>query len=285
MIRISIKKLAADAVVLNGWNSCEILILMKKNILFAVLGGLLLVSCASRESIVYYQDIDQQTRVVGTHNTRIQPDDLLMIIVSAQNPLAAEPYNLTTNLTVDPNDQSGTARRQQQLYLVDSEGYIDFPVLGRLQIGGKTKEQVSDEMHALIAKDIKDAVINIRLMNYKVTVMGEVNRPGVHKINSERITLPEALSLSGDLTKYGKRDNILITRETTNGITTQRVDLTSTDFMQSDYFYLKQNDIVYVEPNKTRVNSSGVGPNISIYLTVISLLLTTTALILSNTNK
>ena len=258
---------------------------MKKNILLAVLGALLFASCASRESIVYYQDIDQQTRVVGTHNTLIQPDDLLMIIVSAQNPLAAEAYNLTTNLTVDPNDQSGTARRQQQLYLVDSEGYIDFPVLGRLQIGGKTKEQVSDEMHALIAKDIKDAVINIRLMNYKVTVMGEVNRPGVHKINSERITLPEALSLSGDLTKYGKRDNILITRETTDGITTQRVDLTSTDFMQSDYFYLKQNDIVYVEPNKTRVNSSGVGPNISIYLTVISLLLTTTALILSNTNK
>lgn len=258
---------------------------MKKNILFAVLGGLLLVSCASRESIVYYQDIDQQTRVVGTHNTRIQPDDLLMIIVSAQNPLAAEPYNLTTNFTVDPDNQAAGGRRQQQLYLVDREGYIDFPVLGRLLIGGKTKEQVSDEMHALIAKDIKDAVINIRLMNYKVTVMGEVNRPGVHKINSERITLPEALSLSGDLTKYGKRDNILITRETTNGITTQRVDLTSTDFMQSDYFYLKQNDIVYVEPNKTRVNSSGVGPNISIYLTVISLLLTTTALILKNTGK
>lgn len=258
---------------------------MKKNILLAVLGALLFASCASRESIVYYQDIDQQTRVVGTHNTLIQPDDLLMIIVSAQNPLAAEAYNLTTNLTVDPNDQSGSARSQQQLYLVDSEGYIDFPVLGRLLIGGKTKEQVSDEMHALIAKDIKDAVINIRLMNYKVTVMGEVNRPGVHKINSERITLPEALSLSGDLTKYGKRDNILITRETTDGITTQRVDLTSTDFMQSDYFYLKQNDIVYVEPNKTSVNSSGVGPNISIYLTVISLLLTTTALILSNTGK
>lgn len=258
---------------------------MKKNILLAVLGGLLFASCASRESIVYYQDIDQQNRVVGTHNTLIQPDDLLMIIVSAQNPLAAEPYNLTTNLTVDPSDQAGTPRRQQQLYLVDSEGYIDFPVLGRLLIGGKTKEQVSDEIHALIAKDIKDAVINIRLMNYKVTVMGEVNRPGVHKINSERITLPEALSLSGDLTKYGRRDNILITRETTNGIETQRIDLTSTDFMQSDYFYLKQNDIVYVEPNKTRVNSSGVGPNISIYLTVISLLLTTTALILKNTNK
>ena len=258
---------------------------MKKNILLAVLGGLLLVSCASRESIVYYQDIDQQTRVVGTHNTIIQPDDLLMIIVSAQNPLAAEAYNLTANLSVNPDNQSAGGSRQQQLYLVDSEGYIDFPVLGRLQIGGKTKEQVSDEMHALIAKDIKDAVINIRLMNYKVTVMGEVNRPGVHKINSERITLPEALSLSGDLTKYGKRDNILITRETTDGITTQRVDLTSTDFMQSDYFYLKQNDIVYVEPNKTRVNSSGVGPNISIYLTVISLLLTTTALILSNTGK
>lgn len=119
-------------------------------------------------------------------------------------------------------------------------------------------------------------------MNFKVTVLGEVKKPGVHKVNSERITLPEALSLSGDLTNYGKRDNVLITREENGKVTTHRVDLTKVDFLNSEFYYLKQNDVVYVEPNSTKVNSSGVGANVSIYITAISLLLTATALILRN---
>lgn len=258
---------------------------MKKIILFVAFVSILFTSCASSEKIVYYQGIDHKQVAVGTHKTTIEPDDLLLIIVSSQNPDAAQPYNLSTNFTVNPHNQAGLSNRQQQLYLVDSNGYIDFPVLGRIKMGGKTKEQVSEELHTMIAKDLKDAVINIRIMNFKITVMGEVKRPGIHTITSERITLPEALSLSGDLTQYGQRNNILVTRESTDGIKTHRVDLTATDFMHSEFFYLKQNDVVYVEPNKTRINSSGVGPNISIYLTVISLLLTTTALILNNTGK
>lgn len=122
-------------------------------------------------------------------------------------------------------------------------------------------------------------------MNFKVTVQGEVTRPGVHTIASERITLPEALTLSGDITVYGKRNNILITREEDNTIKTYRVDLTQSNFINSEFYYLKQNDVIYVEPNKTRVNSSAVGPNVSIYMTAVSLLLTTAALILTNTRK
>lgn len=259
------------------------LVLKNKTILFLGTIALLLTSCVSREKIVYYQNAEQNT-AIGTKQfaTTIQPDDLLMIIVSAQDPLAATPYNLMSDLSVRTDQQAGTGRRQQQLYLVDGDGYIDFPIIGRIKIGGKTKEEVSALLYTEVSKGIIDPVINLRIMNFKVTVLGEVRKPGVHKINSERITLPEALSLSGDLTTYGKRNNIIITREENGKINTHRVDLTKTGFINSDFYYLKQNDVVYVEPNSTKVNSSGVGANVSIYITAISLLLTATALILRN---
>lgn len=256
---------------------------MKKTLipfLFVVVA--LLSSCVSKEKVAYYQDVDHNQLSVTKPGTTIQPDDLLMIIVSAQDPLAAAPYNLLTDLSVRTDQQAGTGRRQQQLYLVDGDGYIDFPVIGRIKMGGKTKEEVSALLYTEVSKGILDPVINLRIMNFKVTVLGEVRKPGVHKINSERITLPEALSLSGDLTIYGKRNNVLITREENGKLTTHRIDLTKTDFINSDFYYLKQNDVVYVEPNSTKVNSSGVGANVSIYITVVSLLLTATALILTN---
>lgn len=258
----------------------------KKIIIPFILSASLLCSCVSREQVVYYQDIDnQQPIALNRFETTIKPDDLLMIIVSATNPEAAEPFNLTTNLSVDPRNQSGTAQRQQQLYLVDKNGNIDFPVIGSINIGNKTKQEVVETLKGKISQYITNPIINLRIMNFKVSVKGEVNRPGVHTISSERVSLPEVLALSGDLTIYGKRDNILITREENNELKTYRVDLTKPDFVNSEFYYLRQNDMVYVEPNKTRVNSSAVGPNVSIYMTAISLLLTTTALILTNTKK
>lgn len=259
--------------------------LVLKNNTFLFLGtiALLLTSCVSREKIAYYQNIEENAPISNQQfATTIQPDDLLMIIVSSQDPAAAAPYNLMSDLSVRTDQQAGTGRRQQQLYLVDDMGYVDFPVIGRIKMGGKTKEEVSAELFREISKGIKEPVINLRIMNFKVTVLGEVKKPGVHKIASERITLPEALSLSGDLTTYGKRNNIIITREENGKISTQRVDLTKADFINSEYYYLKQNDVVYVEPNSTKVNSSAVGANVSIYITAISLLLTATALILRN---
>ena len=241
--------------------------------------------CSKRKKLFIFQNIDKQNITLDQFKTVIKPDDLLMIIVSAQDPEAAQPYNLMSDLSVNPNNQAGGGQRQQQLYLVDQKGFVDFPVLGKIKMGGKTKEDIIEELRTLISKDIKNPIINFRIMNFKVTVNGEVNRPGVHTIASERGTLPEALTLSGDLTTYGRRDNILITREVGNTVKTHRVDITQSDFINSEFYYLRQNDIVYVEPNKTRINSSAVGPNVSIYLTAISLLLTTTALILTNTKK
>lgn len=259
---------------------------MKKRIIIPIgLTIALMVSCVPREKIVYYQNIDTNKFDFNKFETIIKPDDLLMIVVSAQDPEAAAPYNLLTDITVDPANPARTGQRQQQLYLVDQNGFVDFPVLGKVKMGGKSKEEIIENLKTQISKDIKKPIINLRIMNFKVTVNGEVNRPGVHTIASERITLPEALTLSGDLTSYGKRNNILITREEEGSIKTYRVDLTQSDFINSEFYYLKQNDIIYVEPNKTRVNSSAVGPNVSIYMTAISLLLTTTALILTNTRK
>lgn len=258
---------------------------MKKIILPIVVATVLLTSCASREKIAYYQNIDNTEIVNKKFETTIKTDDLLMIIVSAQDPTAAQPFNLTTNLSVDPQNQAGTAQRQQQLYLVDDNGYIDFPSLGKIRVGDKSKEEVIKELQTKISKYVKDAIINLRIMNFKVTVQGEVQRPGTHRITSERITLLEAISLSGDLTKYGKRNNVLVLREEDGGIKHHRVDLTKANFINSDFYYLKQNDVVYVEPNKVATNSSAVGPNVSVYLSAISLLLTTVAIILTNSRK
>lgn len=258
---------------------------MKKIIIPVILTGLLLTSCASREKIAYYQNIDQTEIVNKKFETKIKNDDLLMIIVSAQDPVAVQPFNLMSNLTVDPTNQAGGGQRQQQLYLVDDNGFIDFPTLGKIEVANKTKAQIISELQNKISKYVINPIINLRIMNYKVTVQGEVKMPGTHTINSERITLMEAIALSGDLTNYGKRDNILVLREENGEVKSHRVDLTKADFINSDFYYLKQNDVVYVEPNKVAVNSSAVGPNVSIYMTAISLLLTTTALILTNTKK
>nr|WP_298005135.1 polysaccharide biosynthesis/export family protein [uncultured Flavobacterium sp.] len=258
---------------------------MKRKLLPFLFATILMASCASRENIAYYQNVDQTEFLNKTFVTKIQPDDLLMIIVSAQNPMAVQQFNLTTNLSVNPSNQAASGQVQQQLYLVDQNGYIDFPVLGKISVGNKTKEKVVDDLIAKISREVKNPIVNLRIMNYKVSVQGEVKMPGTHKINSERITLPEALSLSGDLTTYGRRDNIVVIREENGEVKSHRVDITKADFINSDFYYLKQNDMVYVEPNKVAVNSSAVGPNISIYLSAISLLLTTVAIILTNSNK
>lgn len=258
---------------------------MKKIILPIVIATVLLTSCASREKIAYYQGIDSVEIVNKKFETKINTDDLLMILVSAQDPLAAQPFNLTSNLSVDPTNQAGGAQMQQQLYLVDDKGYIDFPTLGKIEVGNKSKEQIVQDLQTKISKYVKNPIVNLRIMNYKVTVQGEVKMPGTHRVTSERITLLEAISLSGDLTTYGKRDNILVLREENGEIKSHRIDLTKADFINSDFYYLKQNDVVYVEPNKVAVNSSAVGPNISVYISAISLLLTTVAIILTNSKK
>ncbi|TRX40163.1 polysaccharide export protein [Flavobacterium restrictum] len=258
----------------------------KKNILFKI--GILLFlalaffSCASRKDIVYYQNIDgtASKEKTNSYEVTIQPDDLLMIIVSTEDPEIAIPFNLKTVSVVSPGKQDLVrGAESNQLYLVDSAGFIDFPVIGKLKIGGMTRTEVLQMLQDRITVYIKNPVINLRIMNFKVSVQGEVVFPGTYPVNSERITLIEALAMAKDLTIYGVRKNILIIREV-NGIKSyNRVDITKADFINSPYYYLTQNDVIYVEPNKNRINGAAIGTNAGIIISVTSLLITLITLI------
>lgn len=231
--------------------------------------GIVLSSCASREKIYQYQNIEKfNNSELLNFSSTLQPDDLLMIIVSAKDPLTAMPFNLYISAR-----EPGIQEMSQQLYLVDSKGFIDFPVLGRLKVSDKTKENFVEELKLKLKQFIEEPIVNVRIMNYRVTVKGEVTRPGVYTISSERITITEALALSGDLTIYSDRKNVLVVRENNGKRTSGIVDLSQSDFINSPFYYLKQNDIVVVQPNKTKVNSSAVGPNVNTILTGTSILI------------
>lgn len=249
------------------------------SLLFVALA--VLSSCAPKSSHVYYQNVDEilnNNEKLVNFETKLQPDDLLMIIVSAEDIESAAPFNLINTMTSNPNNPAGSGQMQQQLYLIDSKGNIEFPIIGNLRLGGLTRTEAIQLIKSNVQKYVTSPIVNLRIMNYKITVQGEVTRPGVHTVNSERLTLPEAIALSGDMTIYGKRDNVLIIRESNGKRTYNRVDMTKADFINSPYYFLNQNDIVYVEPNKTRINSSAVGPNISIGISALSLLVTILAL-------
>jgi polysaccharide export outer membrane protein len=255
-------------------------IFIKTIFLFSFL--FLLFSCGSRKDIAYYQNIDSlgAQQNANSYEVKIQPDDLLMIIVSAEDPEIAIPFNFTSALVPNPNKPDMAGGQQIiQNYLVDRAGMIDFPVLGKLQVGGLTRSEVLKSLKEKIGVYIKKPIINLRIMNFKISLQGEVNLPGTYPISSERVTLIEALSMARDLTIYGKRDNVLVIREINGEKSFNRVDITKSDFINSPFYYLVQNDVVYVEPNKTRVNSSAVGPNTSVIISAISILVSLSVLI------
>lgn len=257
--------------------------LIKKTIPFFVI-LLLLFSCKPKEQIVYYQNIDKLTNneKSNSYEIKIQPDDLLLIIVSANDPETAIPFNLSS-VSVPSTYGTMASRGQEtmQSYLVDATGTIDFPILGKLKVSGLSRSEATQLLETKIAKYIKNPIINLRLTNFKISVQGEVTLPGVYPVSSNRITLIEALSMAKDLTIYGRRDNILIIREVDGIKSYNRVDITKADFINSPFYYLAQNDVIYVEPNKTKINGAAVGPNTGVIISVTSLLITMVTLIIS----
>lgn len=252
---------------------------------FLIIG--LLFSCAQRKDVVYYQDIDAMSpqSESSSYEIKIQQDDLLSIIVSAEDPEIAVPFNLSSVVTQQTTDlKIAGGQMTMQLYLVDANGNIEFPIIGKLKVSGLTRTEVMQVLHAKIATYIKNPIINLRITNFKVSIQGEVTAPGSYPVNSERITLMEALALAGDLTIYGKRNNILIIRETNGVKSFNRVDITNAAFLNSPFYYLAQNDVVYVEPNKSRINAAAVGPNTGVIISISSLLITLITLIVSSSN-
>lgn len=232
-------------------------------------------SCVTGKSITYFQDMEEiQKEATDVKNgLKIKPNDLLVIIVSADNAAAVQPFNLpVVNIPATGEATSIGGQQQLQTYLVDTDGNIKFPVLGTIAAGGKTRQELSNLLENKIAKYANNPIVNVRIANFQVTVLGEVNQPGTYSISGEYITLSKALGLAGDLTIYGKRQNILIIRDEVDKIKYEYVDLTDSSVLDSPYYKLKQNDVIYVEPIGPRKQAASYLGTASAYLSIASVI-------------
>lgn len=253
-----------------------------KNLLFIFLTVLTisLTSCVPSKEVIYFQGIDNKDLAGSSaYEPVLKPDDVLYINVSSFDSEAVKPFNL--GMTQEGGGGGGGQGLiiMRQTYLVNNDGDIEFPILGTVKVGGLTREEVTRKLQLRISEYVKDPIINLRIVNYKVSVLGEVNHPGAYTLNSDRITVLEAIAMAGDMTLFGKRENVLIIRENRGVKETIRLDLSQPDFIKSPYYYLTQNDVVYVEPNKRKINSTAIGPNILAGISVIGFALTTILLL------
>ena len=224
--------------------------------------ALLLTSCASTKDIAYFQNkMVNQPEMVDKHaGIVIQPKDMLSIVVSARNPELAAMFNLPVISYQAGSEITSMSSYNQRLmgYVVDNEGYIDFPVLGRLKVAGMTRWELAEMIKDKLVKEgyLTDAVVTVEFMNFKVSVMGEVTSPGTFIIEGDKVTVLQALSLARDLTIFGRRDNVSVIREQNGQRTIYEIDLTDVDLFKSPAYYLQQNDIVYVQPNDIKARQS-----------------------------
>lgn len=217
---------------------------------------LLATSCVDTRKATYFNGVNDGTTTVNipVPESIIRKNDILSISVTSLNPEATEIFN-NPNTTGGNNGTPGTVTG----YFVNSEGNIQFPVIGNVKVEGLTKGQVKDLITKKLIENqlLKDPIVSIRLMNFRVTVLGEVRTPTVIPVPNERISLLEAIGLAGDLTIYAKRENVLVIREENGQKVIKRLDLNSDELLKSPYYYLQSDDVVYVEPNKARVASAG----------------------------
>jgi polysaccharide biosynthesis/export protein len=234
-------------------------------------------SCASR-NLVYFSDLSassvNETSIKNYVQPLIQPDDILSITVSSLNPESNVLFNNVILPTTANSAGVIAATKVNEGYQVDKSGFINFPVIGKVMLAGLTKEQAIEKMTTEIKAHVKNPIVNVRFVNFKVTVVGEVNNPSTFVVATEKVNVLEALGLAGDMTSYGRRENVLIIREQQGVRRTTRLNLNNKDVLNSPYFYLQQNDIVYVEPyNKGK--TAETNPNnryIGIWAAVISVI-------------
>ncbi|MCA0132683.1 polysaccharide biosynthesis/export family protein [Winogradskyella alexanderae] len=261
---------------------------MKNRFYLLILLSLFIVSsCASRKNLVYFQDepIEAGLLVSEPEQLIYKPDDILTINVSALDPDTVRPFNLPVIANNTNTGLNAQAQLQVQSYLVDYEGNIQFPVLGTLKVEGLTRTELTSLLTERISTYANDPIVNIRLANFTITIIGEVSNPGTFTIQDERITLLEALGMANDLTIYGSRKNVLIIREVDGKKKFAQVDLTSIKTVNSPVYYLQQNDVIYVEPNRARIRSSTYNQNNNVLLSAIGTLTTIVAIFLANSSN
>lgn len=270
----------------------------KRNAIIGIACILAMTGCQSYKQVPYLQSyeelnndnyeeivVNEVNQADTLYDARIQPKDLLTISVNTSDPEAAAPFNLTvqTPLSANLNRNNVTSQPSLQQYLVNNEGMIDFPVIGQLKIGGLTK----NEAEALIREHLKPylkevPIVTVRMSNYKISVLGEVARPGTFTISNEKVNIFEALAMAGDMTVYGLRGNVKLVREESNG--ERRIiglNLNDRDIIHSPYYQLQQNDILYVTPNKTKAKNASISNSTTIWFSIIGTLVSLASLIVT----
>ena len=259
---------------------------MKKLLKFAsvLLFVAVLASCTAYKSVPYLQNVDQvELEKKPLYDAKIIPKDLLTITVNTTDPEAAAPFNLTVQTVLNAQSKSTYSQPALMMYLVDNEGMIDFPVLGRLKVGDLTKTQAEELIRQGLKPYLKEVpIVNVRMANYKISVLGEVAHPGTFSISNEKVNIFEALALAGDMTVWGVREDVKLIREDSNG-ERQVISLNMNDaeVINSDYYYLQQNDVVYVTPNKVKARNSDIGSATSLWFTAGSMLVSIASLLVN----
>lgn len=234
----------------------------------------ILTGCSTHNRLAYFQDVATQaegTVPLQKIQVKIEPDDELMINVSSEFPEATAIYNLPFNNPGMREDlKLNSTVTQKQTYIVNKEGDITFPVLGKIHVAGMTTMQLADELTRRIAADVEAPYVRVELVNFNVNVMGEVQQPGHYKFDTERVTVIDALARAGDMTVFGKRDNVTVWREENGKMTYHHLNLNDSKIHNSPYYYLKQNDMVYVEPSEARAGQAEYNQNNSYKVSVVS---------------
>lgn len=248
---------------------------------------LLLDACSSAKQVAYFQNIDSTslTASKGLYDARIMPKDLLTITVVTSDPSTSKPFNLSIQNTLGTDGRLGSTTGSLLQYLVNNDGDIDFPVVGTVHVAGLTKDQCEDLIKSKVKPYLAESespVVTVSMSSYRVTVAGEVTSPKVVPVSTEKMSVLEALAQAGDLTIYGRRDNVLLIRENADGQKeAHRLNLNDANIINSPYYYVQQNDYIYVEPNSVKAKNSAIGQSTTLWFSFVSILTSVAALVVN----
>ena len=241
-------------------------------------------SCVTQKQLTYLRDVDASkvesinASFQSQSETVLRNGDAITVFITALDQEAVTPYNLPAAVYAIPGSDQVQVTPALQYYVIDANGDVTLPVMGAVHVAGLTSTGAAQAIRAQLEQQVVSPAVQVRLINAKVSVLGEVNRPGQIALTGERLTILDALAAAGDMTVYGKRDNVLITREVNGKLEAARVDIGSADLYNSPYYYLQQNDVVYVSPNKVRAVSS---TNAGLWLSVVSTALSAATVIVT----
>lgn len=263
--------------------------MMKKSLLYLLMGLFLMIMTESCQTtytthLPYWSDLDSLQSGEfpgGDYDIKLIPDDELIIVVTTTMPAASAMYNLPMLNPAIREEVQVSSQPQHQTYIVDKNGDIQFPVLGKIHVAGMSTLQLKEELEKRISKNVSNPVVRVQMVNFRVNVLGEVKKPGVITVNKQRYSILDALAEAGDLTEYGERDNVLLIREEDGKKVYHRFNMNNSSMLTSPYFYLKQNDVIYVEPNEIRRENAMYNQNNSYKISVVSTIVSATSVIVS----